>query len=96
MAGVPFNKDSINNDLGSVTRQVYASLDNVRKLKIALDGAPNQVLLNVGFTQAEIDVIRSAFGDLDNLRQIFEGGRNQTNAYDFRTFARQLIGTGLY
>lgn len=96
MAGVPFNKDSINHDIGSVTRQVYAALDNVRKIKIALDGAPNQVLLDVGFTQNEIDTIRSAFADLDNLRQVFEGGRNQTTAYDFRTFARRLIGTGLF
>jgi hypothetical protein len=96
MAGIPFNKESINHDLGSVTRQVYASLDNVRKLKIALDGAPNQTLLDIGFTQNDIDTIRSAFTDLDNLRQIFEGGRNQMTAYDFRTFARRLIGTGLY
>jgi|SRR5687768_2298507 len=95
-AGVPFNKDAVNHEIGSVTRQVYASLDNVRKVQQALAATPNQTLLDMGFVQADIDSIKSAFVDLDNLRQVFEGGRNQTVAYDFRTFAKRLIGIGLY
>lgn len=96
MAGVPFNKDQINSDIGSVTRQVYSALDNARKVQVALNATPNQTLLDLGFAQADIDSIKSAFTDLDNLRQVFEGGRNQTIAYDFRTFAKRLIGIGLF
>jgi hypothetical protein len=96
MAGVPFNKDALNNSLGSVVQQIYASLDNARKVQTALAATPNQTMLDMGFTQADIDSIKSAFVDLDNLRQVFEGGRNQTVAYDFRTFAKRLIGIGLY
>lgn len=96
MAGVPFNKDAVNHSLGSVVQQVYASLDNVRKVQAALVATPNQTFLDMGFTQADVDSMKSAFTDLDNLRQVFEGGRNQTTAYDFRTFAKRLIGIGLY
>lgn len=95
-AGVPFNKDQINSDIGSVTRQVYSALDNARKVQVALTATPNQTLLDLGFAQADIDSIKSAFVDLDNLRQVFEGGRTQAVAYDFRTFAKRLIGIGLF
>lgn len=95
-AGVPFNKDAVNNSLGSVVQQVYAALDNVRKVQAALTATPNQTLLDLGFAQADIDSMKSAYTDLDNLRQVFEGGRTQATAYDFRTFAKRLIGIGLY
>ena len=95
-AGVPYKKDAINNTVGSVVQQVYASLDNARKVQTALAATPNQTLLDLGFVQADIDSMKSAFVDLDNLRQVFEGGRNQTVAYDFRTFAKRLIGIGLF
>jgi hypothetical protein len=96
MAGIPFNKDAVNHTLGSVTQQVYAALDNARKIQQALAATPNQTLLDMGFTQADIDSMKSAYVDLDNLRQIFEGGRTQAVAYDFRTFAKRLIGIGLF
>ncbi|WP_434439709.1 hypothetical protein [Lentzea sp. E54] len=96
MAGVPFTKDSLNNDVGSVVRQVYAAFDNVRKLQATLAGKPDEDLVALGFSSAEVADIKSAFIDLDNLRQVFEGIRAQAGASDFRSFAKRLIGSGLY
>lgn len=96
MAGIPFNKDVLNHDVGSVTRQLYAAFANVKKLQDQLTATPNQTLTDMGFSAQDIADIKSAFTDMDNLRQVFEGGRNQQTAYDFRTFAKRLIGSGLF
>ena len=96
--GRTISKAKIDNTAGAVASSVFASLDNVRKFKAVLDAYSSAQLVSVfGYAStAEADILKSAITDLDKLRQIFEGTATQAAVSDFRFFAKQLLGTGLY
>jgi hypothetical protein len=77
---------------GGLAMAVRDALDNVRKFKAHLDTKTDQSLINLGYVQAEVDLMRSAFVDLDQLRTIYEGTANLSVAKDFRAFAKQITG----
>jgi len=47
------------------------------------------------YSQAEINLLKSAYTDMTQLIAIYRGTQNLSVAKDFRTFTKQLIGTGL-
>jgi hypothetical protein len=96
--GGTISKAEIDNTAHAVAASIFASLSNVAKFKAVLDGYSSAQLVSVfGYAStAEADILKSAITDLDKLRQIFEGTATQSSASDFRFFAKQLLGTGLY
>lgn len=46
------------------------------------------------YTATEVAQLKSAFADLDQLRQVYEGTATRTPAYDYRTFAKLVWGLG--
>jgi len=55
-----------------------------------------------GYASGDVTTMKSAMSDLDQLRQIYQGGSSQStlrgnsNAYDYRTFTKLLWGTGAH
>lgn len=96
--GLPITKGEIDQQAGSIARSVFNVLSTVGQFKAWLDGVSAQDLESVyGYTSGEAAVLKSAFGDLAELASVFNNGTpTHTEAHDFRAFARQLIGTGLY
>lgn len=98
MPGRSISKDELNNQSGAIAASLFATLDNVRKLKAVTDAYTSaQLVSQFGFANVgEADILKSAITDMDTLRQIWEGTAAKTPAADMRTFAKQLLGTGIY
>lgn len=94
--GLQVSKSDVNQSLGTCARSVFNALEQVQKFKTWLDTQLDSDLISLGFTQAEVNTIRSAMVDLDQLRTVFQGLGTRTPAYDYRTFAKLTIGTGQF
>lgn len=46
-----------------------------------------------GYVQADVNTMKSAFTDLEQLYQIFIGSQNLASAKDFRAFAKLIAAT---
>jgi len=101
--GVQPSKNDIDTFMTRVSKRLAVGFEELQQLKFWLDSKADADLVNYGYTAGEAAVIRSAFSDLDKLRQVWEGtaiiasgGAVTTGAsgYDFRTFVKQLFGFG--
>jgi hypothetical protein len=90
------SKLELDNSWGGVAGSLFATMDNIAKLKTVLDTLTTTDLTNLGYTSTEANQLKSAATDLDKLRTIFIGTATQATTYDFRTFSKLLLGTGLY
>lgn len=90
--GYPANKTDIDARAGQLALTVRDTLRNVQIFKAYLDTQTDAALLALGYNQTDVNTLRSAYTDLDKLRQVYEGSSSQTPAYDFRTFAKLLAG----
>jgi hypothetical protein len=77
---------------GGLAMALRDDLARIAAFKAHLDTRTDANLIALGFTQGEVDTLRSAFGDLDQLRTIYEGSVNLSVAKDFRSFAKLLTG----
>ena len=68
------------------------NFDDVKNFKIWLDAQTDPMLTELGYDGTDIARLRSAVGDMEQLRQIYEGTVNLANAKDFRTFTKFLTG----
>jgi hypothetical protein len=95
--GLQITGTEINNTAGVTARNVYTALDAVVQFKAWLDSVGDATLLSsYGVSNADAAVLRSAYTDLAQLATVFNGTGTRASVYDYRTFAKQLIGTGLY
>lgn len=94
--GLPISKGEVDQQAGSIARSLHNVLHNAALLKGWLDTQTTQDLVDLGYSEGEAAVLKSAYADLAELAGVFEGGEPREVAYDYRTFAAQLIGTGLY
>ena len=83
-------------DMGAVAQALFATMDNIGKMKTVLDTLAVSDLVALGYSTPEANQVKSALTDLANLRAVFLGAGTQTPAYDFRTFSKLLLGDGLY
>lgn len=92
MAGIAVTKSEVNDRAGDLARTLKLTFDGIRDLKAWLDTQTTEALTALGFTEGEVAVIKSAYGDLDLLRTVFTGNALVTEGKDFRAFAQQLWG----
>ena len=90
--GYPTTKTDIDSKAGGLAVQLRNVLAEASNLKLWLDSAPDQDLVDRGYELGEIAQLRSAVADLDKLNQIYLGQTNQASTYDFRSFAKVLTG----
>lgn len=96
MAGVGLSvtKADIDAIAGATARSVNVVFRDVVFFKAYLDTKTDGDLIALGYVQAEVDSLRSAFGDLKQLTDIFNGAATLGVAKDFKTFAKRLWGLG--
>lgn len=89
------DKNTINQRIASVSVQLDAGFLRAQQFKAWMDGLSDATLISTyGYVQADLDVIRSAVADLDQLRTIYQGVVNLAVAKDFRTFDKLLYPFG--
>jgi hypothetical protein len=97
-AGYQVSAASLNNRTGDVAAQVFGAFAEIRKVKAFLDAYTAQGLVDTfpGIDLAAANDIKSAYTELEQLANIFDGAVNLGAAKDFRTFPKRLIGVGQY
>ena len=90
--GLTISKAELDAQAGNTALQVREAFRAVQLLQAWLVTQTNGDLLALGYAQADVDRIKSAFVDLDKLRTIYEGTATQATTYDFRQFAKLLVG----
>lgn len=94
--GLPVSKNEIDGRAGDIARSLQRVFRDVLTLKSYLDQTPDADLVTLGYTEAEVATLKTAWSDLFELSTIWSGQANLTNAKDFRTFVRQLWGVGAF
>ena len=94
MAGLNPTKAEIDVQAGVIARALQKAINDVLQFKYFLDGKTDADLINLGFVQADVDVLRSAYSDLASLASVYQGVTPVAGAKDFRAFARRLWGMG--
>jgi hypothetical protein len=87
-------KRSIDQTCGIAAQALNVAFLNIGNAKKFLDTAQNADLILLGYTQPDIDNLKSAMADLDQLRTVFLGQAEVSPAKDFTAFARRIWGTG--
>jgi len=97
--GFTKNKADIDNKAGAIALDLRNLMDRIEVFKTTLDTLTDVELLalpgtngGASWVQAEVDRLRSAAGDWNQLRTIYEGTVNLSVAKDFRTFSKTLTG----
>ena len=91
--GFPTSKTDIDARAGQLALQLRDTLRQIQLFEAYLVATPDATLITAGYIQAEVNTLKSAYSDLDQLRTIYEGGANLSVAKDFRTFAKLLVGS---
>lgn len=88
----PGSKADIDNRAGALATQVRDVLDNVAQFQGYLAGLTDAVLQAAPFAYSEADVtlLKSAFTQLDALRQVALGSQAQPEANNFLFFSNQI------
>jgi hypothetical protein len=94
--GLPVTKGDVNTTFTTVVRQLFNTFLIVQQFQGYLAATPDADLTAIGFTSGEVAQIKSAIADADQLRQVWEGTATRSPAYDYRTFTKLGLGTGLY
>lgn len=93
--GIQVDKAQVDNKAGSIAQQLNIVMENIEQFNEWLSGQQDADLeTNYDYSSGEVAVLKSAFSDLDQLRQVYQGTVNLADAKDFRAFAKQLWGLG--
>lgn len=94
--GIQVTKAVLDQRAGSTAQQLRQVFEQVDAIKEYLDQKTAQNLVDeLGYTLQEANVVKSAWADLAQLNQLFQGAGNLPATKDFRTFVRQLWGLGI-
>jgi hypothetical protein len=94
--GLPVTKTEIDTRAGDIARGFQKAFEDVLTMQTYLEATPNPDLIALGFTDAEVATLKTAFTDLSQLSRIWAGAEALATAKDFRTFVRQLWGVGAF
>jgi hypothetical protein len=97
MAGltVGLNAATINQRLGTIAANVASALEDVQKGQQFLQQNNDaELVADYQMVQTDIDQLRAAFADLDELRAIYRGQQALAVAKNFRSNVRRIIGLG--
>jgi hypothetical protein len=94
--GFPQDLSDLNSQLGGVAVAVREALRNAQRLQLQIAAVPDATFLAAPYNmaQADINTMRSAIGDLNDLGNVFQGvaSTHLTGTYDYRTFSKLLWG----
>lgn len=95
MALYNIDANMINGKVGGLARELDSTFLRIQQAKTFLDTIADGTLIGTyGYVQGDIDVLRSALTDLEQLRTIYQGAVNLSVAKDFRAFAKSTYALG--
>lgn len=84
------DKATINARAATLCQQVDRIFLQIQQFKGWLDTLNDAEMVSTyGYVQGDLNILRSTFVDLEQLRTIYQGAANLGVAKDFRTFAKQ-------
>jgi len=83
----------INSIAGSLCLQMLNLMYQIQQFQSFL-AATDLTQAPYSMAAADQNTLKSAFTDLDQLRQVFQGLATRTPAYDYRTFVKLIDGVG--
>lgn len=94
--GLTKGQGDINNRLSSCALDLRGVMDRIRIFKIALDTMTDTELKALAgspqWVQADVDLLRSAAADMDQIRTIWAGTATLGSVKDFQTFTKLVTG----
>lgn len=96
--GIQQDAGSVSTWAGNICLEIERVMDQTQHFKAFLDATSDAVLTAspYNFAQTDVNNLRSAFSDLDQLRTIYQGAATLATAKDFRTFAKLLRGVSCW
>ena len=94
--GFPVAKQDIDQNAGDIARRFQASFDDVATMSGFLNRTADTDLVALGYTEAEVATLKTAFADLAQLGRIWGGLDPLPAAHDFRVFVSRLWGVGAF
>lgn len=89
------DKATINSRAAALCQQADATFLRIQQFKAWLDTLDDATMTSTyGYVQGDLNILRSAFVDLEQLRSIYQGSANLAVAKDFRTFDKLLYPFG--
>jgi hypothetical protein len=90
--GLPVGKSDIDNRIGRLALQLRELIYQVPMLKERLDAMTDTELTALGYSTADVTLLRASMVDLALIQQIALGQATLATAYDFRTNTVQTMG----
>jgi hypothetical protein len=87
-------KTTLDAQSGTIAQELNTAFEKVASLHFMIAGTLDETLAALGYTPEDIALLRSAVGDMEQLRTIYEGVAALAAAKDFRAFMRQMWGLG--
>jgi hypothetical protein len=93
-AGLSLNRDDIDQRAGLLAVTLRNAFDEVDRFAAFLNATPDNQLQTPpqSYSAAEVAQLKSAFADMSRLGRVYRGVESSGDVYDFRTFAKQLMG----
>jgi len=92
--GLNVTKQDVDIVAGSIAKDLNITFGRITSFKAWLDSKTDAELITLGYVQADVDALRSAYGDANQLATIFNGTATLGVAKDFRTFLKRVWGLG--
>lgn len=86
MPGIPVSHTQLNDQIGQIALRLKQAFDDAVNINNYLVATPDDDLLALGFTQDEINIIKSAYADL---------AFSKVNSFDSSNFVKKLYGLGI-
>lgn len=93
-AGYPRARADIDQRAGTLAITLRNVFDEIDRFKSFLDATPDADLeaAPISYSPTDVAQLKSAFTDLALLGAIYRGESSASTAYDYRTFAKLLVG----
>lgn len=86
--------NEINAKAGRVAKALHMAFEDIGLMQDFFQTWSDAELAGYGLSQADIDLLRSAFNDLDQIRLIYRGQQALAVAQNFRANAKKIWGFG--
>jgi hypothetical protein len=90
--GYPQDKGSLDARSGGLALQMRELLTSIGNFKVFLDSKLDAELTSLGYSAADITLLRASFTDLDNLRKVATGAQTQPAASNFLFNSNKIVG----
>lgn len=90
--GIPVDKATLDRKIGNTIIALRNTFDQVAIIQAYLAGKTTEDLEDMGYLEADVTLVKSAFTDLTKLSNVAHGQDVQADESNFFFFADQLTG----